>query len=210
MGSFLGARTAPPSPEEIRSAGLIAAVANVSIDVRASEIVVIMGLSGSGKSTLVRCLSRLVEPTAGEILFDGRDLLAMPAKELIELRRHRMGMVFQNFALMPHLSVLDNAVFPLAIQGVERVNREARARDDRACRSGGARVLPACRANSPAVNSSALGSPARSSSARSCGSSMNRCSRALKQRWAQCIKKVYKADPLLCTVWGGYADYRLH
>jgi len=128
-GSFLGARATPPSPEEIRSAGLIAAVANVSIDVRAGEIFVIMGLSGSGKSTLVRCLSRLVEPTAGEILFDGRDLLAVPEKELIELRRHRMGMVFQNFALMPHLSVLDNVAFPLAIQSVERSKREARARE---------------------------------------------------------------------------------
>ena len=128
-GSFLGARATPPSPEEIRSAGLIAAVANVSIDVRAGEIFVIMGLSGSGKSTLVRCLSRLVEPTAGEILFDGRDLLAVPEKELIELRRHRMGMVFQHFALMPHLSVLDNVAFPLAIQGVERAKREARARE---------------------------------------------------------------------------------
>lgn len=128
-GNFLGARASPPTPEEIRSAGLIAAVADVSIDVRAGEIFVIMGLSGSGKSTLVRCLSRLVEPTAGQILFDGRDLLAVPEKELIEIRRHRMGMVFQNFALLPHLSVLDNVAFPLAIQGVERSRREARARE---------------------------------------------------------------------------------
>ncbi len=128
-GSFLGARRGPPTPEEIRSAGLIAAIANVSLDVQAGEIFVIMGLSGSGKSTLVRCLSRLIEPTAGELLFDGRDLLAVPEKELIELRRHRMGMVFQHFALMPHLSVLDNVAFPLAIQGVERAKREARARE---------------------------------------------------------------------------------
>jgi len=128
-GNFLRARAVPPTPEEIRSAGLIAAVADVSIDVRAGEIFVIMGLSGSGKSTLVRCLSRLVEPTAGQILFDGRDLLAVPEKELIEIRRHRMGMVFQNFALLPHLSVLDNVAFPLAIQGVERSAREARARE---------------------------------------------------------------------------------
>ena len=128
-GNFLAARASPPTPDEIRSAGLIAAVADVSIDVRAGEIFVIMGLSGSGKSTLVRCLSRLVEPTAGQILFDGRDLLAVPEKELIEIRRHRMGMVFQHFALMPHLSVLDNVAFPLAIQGVERTRREARARE---------------------------------------------------------------------------------
>lgn len=128
-GSFLSGRASPPTPEEIRSAGLIAAVADVSIDVRAGETFVIMGLSGSGKSTLVRCLSRLVEPTAGQILFDGRDLLAVPEKELVEIRRHRMGMVFQNFALMPHLSVLDNVAFPLAIQGVDRSRREARARE---------------------------------------------------------------------------------
>jgi glycine betaine/proline transport system ATP-binding protein len=128
-GKFLGGRTAPPTAEEIRGAGLIAAVADVSIDVHAGEIFVIMGLSGSGKSTLVRCLSRLIEPTAGQILFDGRDLLAIPEKELIEIRRHRMGMVFQNFALLPHLSVLDNVAFPLAIQGVERSRREARARE---------------------------------------------------------------------------------
>jgi len=127
--SFLAARRSPPSAEEIQSAGLIAAVADVSIDVCTGEIFVIMGLSGSGKSTLLRCMSRLVEPTTGEILFDGRDLLAVPEKELIELRRHRMGMVFQNFALMPHLSVLDNVAFPLAIQDVERAKREARARE---------------------------------------------------------------------------------
>lgn len=128
-GSFLAGSRGPPTPEEVRNAGLIGAVANVSLDVRAGEIFVIMGLSGSGKSTLVRCLSRLVEPTAGEILFDGRDLLSVPEKELIELRRHRMGMVFQHFALMPHLSVLDNVAFPLAIQGVERAKREARAKE---------------------------------------------------------------------------------
>jgi glycine betaine/proline transport system ATP-binding protein len=127
--SFLRARSSPPAPEEIRNARLIAAVADVSLEVRTGEIFVIMGLSGSGKSTLVRCLSRLVEPTSGEILFDGRDLLAVPEKGLIELRRHRMGMVFQHFALMPHLSVLDNVAFPLAIQGVDKAKREARARE---------------------------------------------------------------------------------
>lgn len=126
---FLTGRATPPLPEEIRSAGLIAAIADITLEVREGEIFVIMGLSGSGKSTLVRCLSRLVEPTAGEILFEGRDLLAVPEKELIEIRRHRMGMVFQHFALMPHLSVLDNVAFPLAIQGVERGKREARARE---------------------------------------------------------------------------------
>jgi glycine betaine/proline transport system ATP-binding protein len=88
-----------------------------------------MGLSGSGKSTLVRCLSRLIEPSAGQILFDGRDLLTASERELIELRRHRMGMVFQHFALLPHLSVLRNVAFPLEIQGVQREEREKRAKE---------------------------------------------------------------------------------
>ena len=88
-----------------------------------------MGLSGSGKSTLVRCLARLIEPTAGEVMFAGRDLLGASPHELIELRRHKMGMVFQHFALLPHLTVLDNVAFPLEIQGVARKEREARARE---------------------------------------------------------------------------------
>jgi glycine betaine/proline transport system ATP-binding protein len=119
----------PPAYEEVVAAGLIPAVADVSIDIRAGEIFVIMGLSGSGKSTLVRCLSRLIEPTTGEILLDGRDLLRFSERELIELRRHRMGMVFQHFALLPHLSVLRNVAFPLEIQGVDRGERERRARE---------------------------------------------------------------------------------
>ena len=119
----------PPTFDEAASAGLIAAVADVTLDVRTGEIFVIMGLSGSGKSTLVRCLSRLVEPTLGEIVFDGQDLLGVSDRELIELRRHRMGMVFQHFALLPHLSVLRNVAFPLEIQGVSRPERERRARE---------------------------------------------------------------------------------
>jgi glycine betaine/proline transport system ATP-binding protein len=88
-----------------------------------------MGLSGSGKSTLVRCMSRLIEPTYGKVEFEGKDLLSISDAELIELRRHRMGMVFQNFALLPHLNVLENIAFPLSIQGIDRAAREARARE---------------------------------------------------------------------------------
>ena len=115
--------------EKMRSEGCLPAVVDASFDVMAGEIFVIMGLSGSGKSTLVRCLSRLVEPSAGEILLDGRDLSKVSGKELIELRRHTMGMVFQNFGLLPHLTALDNVAFPLKIQGKTLTERETRARE---------------------------------------------------------------------------------
>jgi glycine betaine/proline transport system ATP-binding protein len=126
--AFLRAHPAP-AQDELAAAGLIAAVAEVDIDVRAGECFVIMGLSGSGKSTLVRCLARLIEPTAGQVLLDGQDLLAVAPRALIELRRHKLGMVFQHFALLPHLTVLGNVAFPLAVKGVDRASREARARE---------------------------------------------------------------------------------
>ncbi len=126
---FLADRAGEPDQEELAGAGLIGAVRNATLEVRRGEIFVIMGLSGSGKSTLVRCLSRLVEPTAGELLFDGMDLLKASEQELISIRRHKMGMVFQHFALLPHLNVLDNVAFPLLIQGVGRARRESRARE---------------------------------------------------------------------------------
>ncbi len=115
--------------QKIRDEDQIVASANVSFDVHVGEIFVIMGLSGSGKSTIVRCLSRLVEPTAGEILFNGENLLDKSEKELIEFRRHKMGMVFQNFGLMPHLSVLDNVAFPLELQGIDTETRRAKAQE---------------------------------------------------------------------------------
>ncbi|KIC12033.1 ABC transporter ATP-binding protein [Leisingera sp. ANG-M1] len=118
-----------PSGADIRSAGVIGAVRNANIDIAEGEIFIIMGLSGSGKSTLVRCLSRLIEPTAGEILFDGADLLRASESELIEIRRHKMGMVFQHFALLPHLTVLQNVMFPLTIQAAPKAAAEAKARD---------------------------------------------------------------------------------
>lgn len=111
---------------QMRENGLIPAAVDVSFDVAKGEIFVIMGLSGSGKSTVVRCLSRLVEPTFGEILLDGEDLLRKSARELIEIRRHKIGMVFQNFGLMPHLNVFENIAFPLTLQGL--ADRERRSR----------------------------------------------------------------------------------
>ena len=112
---------------KIRDAGHIVAAANVSFDVHVGEIFVIMGLSGSGKSTMVRCLSRLVEPTAGEILLDGEDLLKKSPTDLIDIRRHKMGMVFQSFGLLPHLNVFDNIAFPLKLQGMGLAERRERA-----------------------------------------------------------------------------------
>jgi glycine betaine/proline transport system ATP-binding protein len=126
--AFLAANPSPTNAE-LAAADLVGAVRGIDLEVQEGEIFVIMGLSGSGKSTLVRCLSRLVEPTSGEILFNGENLLAADEKRMIEIRRHQMGMVFQHFALLPHLSVLDNVAFPLSIQGAERGKREARARE---------------------------------------------------------------------------------
>ena len=107
--------------------GVVTAVDNVSLDVSDGELLVVMGLSGSGKSTLVRCLSRLIEPTSGSIEIEGNDLLAMSEKELIELRRNKMGMVFQNFALLPHKTVLENIAFPLQMRGMKRAEFVERA-----------------------------------------------------------------------------------
>ncbi len=118
-----------PTSADLKQAGLIGAVRAADVQIHQGEIFVIMGLSGSGKSTLVRCLSRLVEPSAGEINFDGRDLLNASNEELIEIRRKKMGMVFQQFALMPHLTVLENAAFPLDVQGVDKPTRMARAHE---------------------------------------------------------------------------------
>ncbi len=107
---------------------VVLAVDDVSLEVQAGEILVVMGLSGSGKSTLVRCLSRLIEPSSGSIEIEGSDLLAMSEQELIELRRSKMGMVFQNFALLPHRTVLENIAFPLQMRGMKRAAFVARAR----------------------------------------------------------------------------------
>ncbi len=119
----------PIDNNSLTSAGLIGAVRDANIAVAEGEIFVIMGLSGSGKSTLLRCLSRLIEPTSGVIMFEGENLLEQSEKKMIQIRRHKMGMVFQHFALMPHLTVLGNVAFPLEIQGVDRSQREKRARE---------------------------------------------------------------------------------
>ena len=113
--------------EVLAQTGCVLAVRDVSFYVREGETFVIMGLSGSGKSTLVRCLGRLIEPTRGQVLIDGEDLLAMNKKQLRELRRHKMGMVFQHFGNFPHKRVLDNVVYGLQIQGINKTTQQERA-----------------------------------------------------------------------------------
>ncbi len=127
--AFIRTHEGRAGSEDLAKAGLVGAVRAVDLEIREGEIFIIMGLSGSGKSTLVRCMSRLVEPTFGKVEFEGKNLLTISDAELIELRRHRMGMVFQNFALLPHLNVIENISFPLSVQGMGRVTREARARE---------------------------------------------------------------------------------
>ena len=101
---------------------------DISLSIEAGSIYVIMGLSGSGKSTLIRHFNRLIEPTAGEILVDGQDVMQLAPRELERFRQRTMSMVFQRFGLLPHHSVLDNAAYGLKIQGVARAEREAKAR----------------------------------------------------------------------------------
>ena len=112
-----------------QDAGCIVGVNNASFEVSEGEMLVVMGLSGSGKSTLLRCISRLTDATGGKIFIDGRDLLALKNKALIELRRNKMGMVFQSFALLPHKTVLENIAFPLQIKGLQTQDSISKAVD---------------------------------------------------------------------------------
>ena len=109
--------------------GHVIAVKDVSFDVHDGEVFVVMGLSGSGKSTLVRCLIRLVEPTRGVIEIDGEDIVKYDDQQLIQLRRHKTGMIFQHYGLLPHKNVLDNVSFGLEVQGVEKATRYEKAKE---------------------------------------------------------------------------------
>jgi len=113
--------------KSFQEAGCIVGVNNASFEVSKGEMLVVMGLSGSGKSTLLRCISRLTDATTGKIYIEGQDLLALKNKELIELRRNKMGMVFQSFALLPHKTVLENIAFPLQIKGMKTEESISRA-----------------------------------------------------------------------------------
>ena len=109
--------------------GNVVGLQDVSFSVNRGETFVIMGLSGSGKSTMVRCLIRLIEPTAGEIVIDGQDITVMSDKELMEFRRGKIAMVFQHYGLQPHRNVLDNASWGLEVQGIGKEERYARTRE---------------------------------------------------------------------------------
>lgn len=107
--------------------GMTVGVDNANFTVEAGEIFVVMGLSGSGKSTIVRMLNRLIEPTAGDVVVDGENVTSMKQDQLVKFRLHNMSMVFQSFALMPHMTVLDNAAFGLELAKVDKDKRKERA-----------------------------------------------------------------------------------
>ena len=113
--------------ELIDQTGNTIAVRDISFDVAPGEVFVVMGLSGSGKSTLVRAVTRLVEPTAGQVMFEGEDLLKADQKRLRELRRHKFSMVFQNFGLLPHRQVIDNVGYGLEVRGAGKAERRRRS-----------------------------------------------------------------------------------
>jgi len=113
--------------EILKKTGSTIGVKDASFDIYHGEVFVIMGLSGSGKSTMVRMLNRLIEPTSGKVLIDGDNILTMNDDQLVKLRRAKMSMVFQSFALMPHMTVLQNAAFGLELDGIDKVTREQRA-----------------------------------------------------------------------------------
>jgi glycine betaine/proline transport system ATP-binding protein len=110
-----------------KKTGCAVAVRDISFDVGCGEVFVVMGLSGSGKSTLVRCLTRLIEPTKGQVVFQGTDITAAGEKELRDLRRRKVSMVFQHFGLLPHRRVLDNVSYGLEVRGTDKKDRMKRA-----------------------------------------------------------------------------------
>lgn len=117
-------KTGKNKSEIFKKTGATVGVYDASLEVKKGEIFVIMGLSGSGKSTLVRMLNRLIEPSAGSILLEGKDISTMSADQLREVRRHDINMVFQSFALFPHKTILENTEFGLELRGVPKEERQ--------------------------------------------------------------------------------------
>ena len=129
-GRALAPQNSAKSKPELQSElGVVVGLHDVSFEVYRGETFVIMGLSGSGKSTMVRCLIRLIEPTAGSIVIEGEDITEMTDRELMEFRRDKIAMVFQHYGLMPHRNVLENASWGLEVQGMPEPERHARARE---------------------------------------------------------------------------------
>jgi glycine betaine/proline transport system ATP-binding protein len=118
-----------PRAELLDKTGCVAAVRDVSFEVREGEVFVVMGLSGSGKSTLVRMINRLHDPTSGRIVIDDEDVMQLSPERLRELRRHKISMVFQHFGLFPHRRIVDNVAYGLEVQGIDKDERQARARE---------------------------------------------------------------------------------
>jgi glycine betaine/proline transport system ATP-binding protein len=116
-------------PEILERTGCVTAVRDMNFDVPRGEVFVVMGLSGSGKSTLVRCLTRLIEPTAGQVLIEGQDIMKMPESGLRDIRRKKISMVFQHFGLLPHRTVLDNVSYGLELRGTGKTDRYKRAQE---------------------------------------------------------------------------------
>lgn len=126
--SIVGSPNAELPRSELQARfGNVVAMREVSLDVAPGEVFVVMGLSGSGKSTLIRCITRLIEPTAGQVVVDGEDVTAASKSELLQIRRHKVSMVFQHFGLLPHRSLLDNVAFGLELRGVSKQDRRNRA-----------------------------------------------------------------------------------
>jgi glycine betaine/proline transport system ATP-binding protein len=126
----IGSPDADLSRAELKEkTGCVVGVKDVSFDVAPGEVFVVMGLSGSGKSTLVRCLTRLIEPTAGEVVIDGHDVTKAGQAELRDLRRTHTSMVFQHFGLLPHRQVIDNVAYGLEVRGIKKKERRAKAEE---------------------------------------------------------------------------------
>jgi len=127
---IVGSPDAALSRAQLREkTGCTAAVRDVTFEVAPGEVFVVMGLSGSGKSTLVRCLTRLIEPTAGSITIEGDDIMKKDDKALRELRRYKFSMVFQHFGLLPHRQVIDNVAYGLEVRGAKKSARQAKAQE---------------------------------------------------------------------------------
>ncbi|MBF4768795.1 glycine betaine/L-proline ABC transporter ATP-binding protein [Nocardioides agariphilus] len=125
---IIGTPDADLSRAELKEkTGCVVGVKDVSFDVAPGEVFVVMGLSGSGKSTLVRCLTRLIEPTAGQVVIAGQDIVSASEAQLRDVRRSQVSMVFQHFGLLPHRQVIDNVAYGLEIRGVAKKDRRAKA-----------------------------------------------------------------------------------